>query len=145
MEYIAHEAAGKLGISVPALHYYEKAGLLPPIKRNEAGNRVYTEDNMEWLYMIVMMRETGVPIREIRAYTQLLLQGPDTIPERYKLVTQYKQSVEEKIKTMQYSLKWLDEKAGFYQEMIESGQNKPCRTFLEESKLFRKRQVDEEK
>lgn len=145
MEYMAHEAARKLDISVPALHYYEKEGLLPPIKRNKAGNRVYTEENMEWLYMIVMMREIGVPIREIRTYVQLLLQGVDTIPERYKLVTQYKQSVEEKIKMMQYSLKWLEAKAGFYKEMIESGRNKPCRTFLEESELFKERQKDEEK
>lgn len=143
MEYIAHEAAKKLGITVPALHYYEKAGLLPPIKRNEAGNRVYTEDNIEWLYMIVLMRETGVPIREIRNYTTLLLRGPDTIPERYELVSQYKQSVEEKIKIMESSLKWLNAKVSFYQEMIATGEQKPCRTFIEESELFKKRQAGE--
>ncbi|MBW9322064.1 MerR family transcriptional regulator [Enterococcus casseliflavus] len=143
MEYIAHEVAKKIGISVPALHYYEKAGLLPPIERNAAGNRVYSEENIEWLYMIVMMRETGVPIREIRKYTQLLLQGPETIPDRYKLVLQYKQSVEEKIKLMQSSLKWMEAKVAFYQEMMERSQSKPCRSFLEESELFDNRQAGE--
>ncbi|EQA3616764.1 TPA: MerR family transcriptional regulator [Listeria innocua] len=145
MEYIAHEVAEKLGITVPTLHYYEKAGLLPSIKRNSVGNRIYTEENIEWLYMIVLMREVGVPIREIRSYIQLLLKGPETIPERYQLVTQYKQSVEEKIKAMQTSLKWLGAKVNFYQEMMDTGENKPCRTFLEESELFRLKQAEEQK
>ncbi|EHF2868638.1 MerR family transcriptional regulator [Listeria monocytogenes] len=145
MEYIAHEVAEKLGITVPTLHYYEKAGLLPSIKRNSVGNRIYTEENIEWLYMIVLMREVGVPIREIRSYIQLLLKGPETIPERYQLVTQYKQSVEEKMKAMQTSLKWLGAKVNFYQEMMDTGENKLCRTFLEESELFRLKQTEEQK
>ena len=145
MEYIAHEVAKKLDVTVPTLHYYEKAGLLPPIKRNNAGNRVYTEENIEWLYMIILMREVGVPIREIRSYIQLLLKGSETITQRYQLVTHYKQSVEEKMKAMQNSLKWLDAKVKFYQEILETGDNKPCRTFLEESELFRHRQAGEQK
>lgn len=144
MEYTAHQVAKKLGLTVPALHYYEKAGLMPSIKRNNAGHRMYTDENIDWINMLVRLREADIPIRDIRKYVKLLLQGPSTIPGRQKLILQYKKATEEKMMAMQISLKFFDAKSEFYQKILESGQDIPCRDFMEEWEFFKQSQAGNE-
>lgn len=141
MEYTAHQVAERLGLTVPALHYYEKAGLLPPVKRNAAGHRVYTGETIDWLNMVVCLREADLPVRDIRKYVELLLQGPDTIPERQKLILQYRKAIEKKMMAMETSLHFFDAKSVFYQKILESGQDIPCRDFTEEWELFKQSQT----
>ena len=43
MEYSVKQVSEKLGISVYTLHYYDKEGLLPFIKKKDNGTRVFTE------------------------------------------------------------------------------------------------------
>ncbi|MFV0394196.1 MAG: MerR family transcriptional regulator [Coprobacillaceae bacterium] len=140
MEYKAHQVASQLGVTVPTLHYYEKAGLLPPIKRDKIKNRVYTEADIEWLFMIICMREIGLSIRDIKQYVELLLEGPETMSKRLEYVKEYKKNVEEKIILMQSSLKLLDAKTAFYQEMLTTSKELSCRDFSEEWDLFKSKQ-----
>lgn len=43
MEYHIKEAAAKVGLPTHTLRYYEQQGLLPFIKRDENGNRIFSE------------------------------------------------------------------------------------------------------
>lgn len=45
------EVSKKYDISVDTLRYYEKIGLLPPIKRNSKGYREYTEMDCNWVFL----------------------------------------------------------------------------------------------
>lgn len=137
MEYMAHQVAEKIGVSVPTLHYYEKAGLLPEIKRDFTKKRLYSDSDIEWLRMIILMRKIDIPIQAIRRYVQLLKDGPDTIAKRYEFVIQYREMITQKIAAMQSSMKWLNAKVDFYQEMLE-GEHR-CESFEEEAEMFRRR------
>lgn len=60
----ASEFARMAGITVRALHHYDRIGLLKP-QRNPAGYRVYTTRDLELLEQIVVLKFVGVPLRQI--------------------------------------------------------------------------------
>lgn len=54
------------GISVRALHHYDEIGLLVPRGRTGAGYRLYDDDDLLRLQQIVIGRELGLSLEEIR-------------------------------------------------------------------------------
>lgn len=61
------------GVSVRTLHHYDAIGLLKPTATTEAGYRLYNEDALERLYLIIVYRELGFSLKKIAA----LLDAPD--------------------------------------------------------------------
>ena len=73
------QVADRTGLSVHALRFYEREGILPnPVRRDPGGRRVYSEDDLEWLDLCIMLRSSGMPLPAIRQYTDLVRQGPAT-------------------------------------------------------------------
>ena len=56
------EVSEKYGISPDTLRYYEKEGLLPPVKRTAGGIRDYGESDCGWVEFIKCMRSAGLPV-----------------------------------------------------------------------------------
>jgi DNA-binding transcriptional MerR regulator len=54
------------GVTVRALHHYDELGLLSPSGRSEAGYRLYAPPDLERLQEILVWRELGFPLAEIR-------------------------------------------------------------------------------
>ncbi len=54
------------GLSIRALHHYDKIGLLKPAKISEAGYRLYDESSVARLYNILLFRELRFSLREIK-------------------------------------------------------------------------------
>ncbi len=64
--YQVKEAAEIAGISVRTLHHYDEIGLLVPKQRTLAGYRLYDADDLLRLQQILIGRELGLPLEEIR-------------------------------------------------------------------------------
>ena len=64
--YLVSEVAQITGLSVRALHHYDAIGLLVPKQRTDAGYRVYDQDDLLRLQQILIGREQGLPLEEIR-------------------------------------------------------------------------------
>src|SRR4051812_553084 len=58
------EFAKLAGVSIRALHHYDRIGLLRP-GRSEGGYRVYTARDLALLEQIVVLKFVGIPLREI--------------------------------------------------------------------------------
>jgi DNA-binding transcriptional MerR regulator len=56
--------AERAGVSVRALHHYDRLGLLRPA-RSQSGYRVYREQDLSRLEQIVTLRFLGLPLREV--------------------------------------------------------------------------------
>ena len=70
------QVAERTGLSVHALRFYEKEGILAhQVHRGPGGRRVYTQQDVDWLKMCIMLRMSGMPVPEIRRYTDLVRQG----------------------------------------------------------------------
>ena len=60
-----HEVSRLTGVSVRALQYYDRIGLLLPDKVTEAGYRLYDAPSLEKLQQILLFRELEFPLKEI--------------------------------------------------------------------------------
>lgn len=97
MEYLIKDASKKLNISIYTLRYYDKEGLTPFVKKDENGVRKYTEEDLEWIRLLMNLRDIDMPISNIKEYIQLYLQGDKTIDERRDLMCRYTEYIKKKI------------------------------------------------
>ena len=66
------------GVPASTIRYYDKEGLLPFVGRSSGGIRVFTEKDFEWLrYHRVPEKDRHVPLRNIREYIELAMQGDE--------------------------------------------------------------------
>ena len=89
------EIAELTGISHRTLHYYDEIGLLTPTATTGAGYRLYDDEALERLQLILLFRELGFPLRDIRR----LLDSPDldrnrAMEQQIELLTLKKQHLE---------------------------------------------------
>ena len=99
------QVAERTGLSVHALRFYEREGILPnPVRRGPGGRRVYSEDDLEWLDLCIMLRSSGMPLPAIRQYTDLVRQGPGNEEERLSLLRQHQDNVTAQINQLNGSL-----------------------------------------
>ena len=64
--YQVKEVASIAGVSVRTLHHYDEIGLLVPSGRTDAGYRLYGSDDLLRLQQILIGRELGMPLEEIK-------------------------------------------------------------------------------
>ncbi len=61
-----HELSELSGVSIRTLQYYDKIGVLHPARYTEAGYRMYDHNNLEKLQQILLFRELGFPLKDIK-------------------------------------------------------------------------------
>jgi MerR family transcriptional regulator, thiopeptide resistance regulator len=64
--YRVKEVARMAGVSIRTLHHYDEIGLLVPSRRSGAGYRLYDDDDLLRLQQILIGRELGLALEEIR-------------------------------------------------------------------------------
>jgi DNA-binding transcriptional MerR regulator len=65
--YHAQEFAKLAGVTVRALHHYDRLGLLRPKQRSQAGYRLYADCDFARLEQIVVLKFLGMPLKQIRS------------------------------------------------------------------------------
>lgn len=113
------KVAKQFELSVPTLHYYERAGLLPTIGRNAAGHRDYCEKDIEWIRLIQCFRRSGMSISEIKKYVELCHSEEDTVDQRYEVLLAQKNRVMEQIEVYQSNLQVIQRKIDHYAKKKE--------------------------
>ena len=61
-----HEVSKRTGVSIRALHHYDKLGLLPATEVTAAGYRLYDDTALERLQYILLFKELEFPLKDIR-------------------------------------------------------------------------------
>ncbi len=64
--YQPHEFAKRAGVTVRALHHYDRLGLLKPGDRTASGYRLYAPPDFARLQQIVTLKFIGFPLRQIK-------------------------------------------------------------------------------
>jgi DNA-binding transcriptional MerR regulator len=128
------QMAQATGLSAHTLRYYERAGLMrPQVERDEAnGYRSYSPEHVAWIEFLKRLRATGMPIRDIERYTELVRQGEQTMPARLQLLKQHQSQVEEHLKEVEQHLKAITLKIAYYEQQsppgpVRSGSQEPIR------------------
>jgi DNA-binding transcriptional MerR regulator len=121
--YQPREFAKLAGVTVRALHHYDRIGLLKP-KRTSAGYRAYTPQDLTRLEQIIALKFIGVPLRKIRFFT------PGTPGGLANALRAQRQTLEEKRRLLDQAIGAIrdveavlragkDADAALYQRIIE--------------------------
>jgi DNA-binding transcriptional MerR regulator len=111
------EAAELVGLTVHTLRWYEQEGLVAPIDRDSAGRRRYHEGDLDWLRLLIRLRGTGMPVRDMRRYAEMVRAGDHTVGDRLALFVEHRERVLARIDDLQQDLAMLDIKIALYGEM----------------------------
>jgi DNA-binding transcriptional MerR regulator len=115
------QAAEATGMSVEALRYYEREGLLlDPTPRDTGGRRRYRERDLAWLAGLVMLRETGMSIADIRVVADLS-RRPGTEAERLVELERHRERVLEQLARTRQHLQAIETKIAAYREVAARG------------------------
>jgi DNA-binding transcriptional MerR regulator len=113
------EVAERTGLSVHALRFYEREDLLAnPVRRGAAGWRVYSEDDVEWLRLCILLRASGMPLDAIRRYTALVRQGDGNEEERLTLLRQHEKQVVAQLDELHRCLDVIRYKVAKYEDYL---------------------------
>lgn len=105
------------GLSAHTLRYYEKIGLLTNVCRDANGYRSYSNEDIAWLEFLLRLKETGMPLAQIKLFADLRSKGESTVKERRILLEQHEKEVSAKIKELKMNLKSLSEKINYYKDL----------------------------
>ncbi|GMK44288.1 MerR family transcriptional regulator [Paenibacillus glycanilyticus] len=112
--YSIGEAAAKLDIPESTIRYYEKKGLLPLIERDHAGRRLFSEDQMTLLGTVMCLKNTNMPIDDIKQYIDWVIEGASTVTLRLDMLNKHKQTVLAQMALMTESLEGIEVKIQRY-------------------------------
>lgn len=121
MVYTVGEMAKIIGVAPSTLRYYDKEGLLPFVERSGSGIRIFGEQDLNTLSIIHCLKQSGLSIKEIKSFIDMVQQGDETIDERLELFEKRRIILEKQIEEMQNTLKVLDYKCWYYQTAKKEG------------------------
>jgi DNA-binding transcriptional MerR regulator len=111
--YDPSNAATATGLSLDALRYYEREGLIGPIQRSAGGRRRYDDDDIAWIGIVTCLRDAGLGIADLRRFTTLLRQtGAST--DRVTFLRERRAELLERLRQTQAALDVLDGKIAYY-------------------------------
>src|ERR1035438_7679868 len=116
------EAARRTGVSAHTLRYYERAGLVVTAVRRTAHRRRPSQtQDLYWITVCTKLRATGMPIKTIRRYAQLVSAGPGNEQERLALMEAHRAEVTARLAEVQENLKLIDHKINVYRGRLAAG------------------------
>lgn len=111
------DAAEATGLSPHTLRYYERAGLmLQPIPRATSAHRRYAEAEINWVEFLTKLRSTGMPIRTMRQYADLVRAGAGNEAERLALLQEHRDTVKRQLAASARNLRAIEHKIALYEE-----------------------------
>lgn len=114
------EVAKRTGLTAHTLRYYERIGLIAPIRRAAGGQRRYAASDMSWIEFLLRLRSTHMPIGKMQEFARLRGAGDSTVPERRQMLEQHLADVQAEIQAMQQTAALLQWKVEYYSSLEQS-------------------------
>ncbi|GFZ31095.1 hypothetical protein CSC2_16210 [Clostridium zeae] len=116
--YTVKEISKLLDMTEHTVRYYTDMGLVPTLKRDKNGNRLFDEQSKNWLIGIKNLRGSGMSIQAVKDYVDLCLKGESTIEIRYEIILEQKKKIEEQLKEMNERYKYIENKVTWYLDIM---------------------------
>ena len=106
------------GFSLDTLRYYERIGLIEPVRRAVGGQRRYREEDVEWLGVLRCLRDTGMPIARMREFAEQVRAGDGTFAHRLVLLEEHDRAVAAQIALLERQRLRIQEKIEHYRAAL---------------------------
>lgn len=115
------DAASAAGLSVDTVRYYEELGLLDPPRRDSAGRRWFSDDDVAWLVFLRRMRETGMPLSRLSAYVGYRRAGVDGLGGVLAVLAEHRAAMLAQRAELDECLRIVDGKLAKYRLLEQQG------------------------
>ncbi len=112
------EMAAACSVSVDTLRYYEREGLLDDIARTSGGQRQYSSNDVAWVQVLRCLRATAMPIREMRAFAELVREGEAALADRLDLLANHRKRIVDQVAVLHDALELVDHKIEAYTAVL---------------------------
>ncbi|WP_405486194.1 MerR family transcriptional regulator [Nocardia sp. NBC_00511] len=113
--YSIGEVSDRCGLTRDTLRWYERIGLLNYVGRDHAGQRRFSDRDLDWLDLIGKLRRTGMSVADMVRYAELVRAGEHTFPERLDMFRRTREEVLAQIEELQTTVAVLDCKIAHYE------------------------------
>lgn len=120
--YTIGEVAEAIGLSVHALRFYEREGLLiEPVERTTSGRRRYSQTNVAWLRICTRLRESQMPLADLKRFAALVRKGPGNESERLALLDAHRARVDAQMQALEQARDIIRWKTQLYETKLRDG------------------------
>lgn len=116
--YTVKEIAKLLDMTEHTIRYYTDMNLVPSLKRDKNGNRIFDEESKNWLIGIKYLRGSGMSVKAVKKYVDLCLEGECTLETRYNILLGQKKKLEDELREMNERYKYIEQKAKWYNDIL---------------------------
>ena len=114
------QVAAESGLSVPTLRFYEQEGLIPPVPRDGAGNRMYGEAERTRINTIRCLRAAGLTLPHMKRYFAMTGEGEETMRVRRELLLHTQENLEKQREELERCMSYLSLKIKHYDAIISA-------------------------
>ena len=119
--YTIGQVAAMFYLSTYTLRYYDKKGLIPNLKKDAAGNRAFSEENLATINIIECIKKAGMPIKDIKQFIVWCNQGDASLKQRLAMFQQLRQDVLGQLAQLEETLATIEYKCDYYQQAVAAG------------------------
>ena len=131
-EFTVQQAAARTGLSEHTLRYYERAGLLRSIRRQDSsGHRRYSAEDVGRIATLACLRATGMPLDQMRRYFELAAQGKRSAPALKGLLETQRDLLEDRLVQMRWHLEYVERKIAYW-AAVESGDDQAASRIVQD-------------
>lgn len=105
--YTMKDVSEAYSLSQYTIRYYDKEGLLPFIKRDQSGRRIFSEADMDQIGLICCLKDSGMQIKDIKDYVSLYQNKK--MQEAKLLLISHRDKIVDQIKSLESNLKVIDD------------------------------------
>lgn len=98
--YKVREFARLAGVTVRALHHYDRLGLLTPSRRTGSSYRLYSERDLARLEEIVVLKFLGIPLKDIRPLLDRQSGLAEALERQQRVLGEKRRQLEQAIATI---------------------------------------------
>ena len=124
MPYTIKDMSAMTGLPASTLRYYDKQGLLPHLRRDENNSRVFSDDDYSTLRLIDCLKRSGLSIKDIKNFIDMLGRGDEALSERREIFTRRREILKQELANLQEVLNVIEYKCWYYGKACEAGSEK---------------------
>ncbi len=126
MEYTIKYVCDTLHLTIHTVRHYCDKGLVPNLKYDQHGHRLFDEESLHWLQATLFLKESGLSLNEIKHFFDLCLKGEATLEERKDILIQLKEKALDDLIKAKERVTCLEDKIQGCQEALQGLHEDEC-------------------
>ena len=121
VSYSIGEVSQTTNIPISTLRYYDREGMFPKLARSNGGIRVFSEKEVATIKVIDCLKNTGMPIKDIKNFLDWGEEGDASLQKRQQLFHERLEEVTKQMAALQETMNTIKYKCWYYDTAMADG------------------------